>query len=140
YEIEPDLVVLGKGLANGEPAAVVVGRPDLIDALDFGEASDTFSGTPMACAAVCAALDVFEEEEVIKHVQKISQHCRAGFAELQGNFPFIKEIRGEGLVLGVEIDGPECANRCVLEAYLGNGRKGVHFLGPLAKQVLRVSP
>ncbi|MBI3119144.1 MAG: aspartate aminotransferase family protein [Candidatus Hydrogenedentes bacterium] len=140
YEVEPDLVVLGKGLANGEPAAVVVGRADLIDALDYGEASDTFSGSTMACAAVCAALDVFEEEEVVKHVQKVSEHCRAGFRGLQREYPFIRAIRGEGLVFGVEIDTPQRANQCVLQAYYGTHKKGVHFLGPLAKKVLRVSP
>lgn len=140
YEVQPDLVVLGKGLANGEPGAAVVGRADLIDALDYGEASDTFSGSPMACAAVCAALDVFEKDEVVAHVRKAAAHCRAGFEALQERFSFIRAIRGEGLVFGIEIDEPERANRLVLEAYRGHGKKGVHFLGPLAKKVLRVSP
>jgi 4-aminobutyrate aminotransferase-like enzyme len=140
YGIEPDLVVLGKGLANGEPGAVAVGRADLIDALDYGEASDTFSGTPMACAAVCAVMDAFEEDDLLKHVKKVAEHCRAGFAKLRERFPFIQAVRGEGLVLGVEMDTPARATACVLEAYRGNGRRGVHFLGPLAQKVLRVSP
>jgi len=140
YEVEPDLVVLGKGMANGEPAAAVVGRADLIDALDYGEASDTFSGTPMACAAVCAALDVFQEEKVVKQCQKMGARLQKGLEKLQEQFPFITAIRGEGLVFGVEISDPETANRCVLEAYRGTGKKGVHFLGPLAGKVLRVSP
>ncbi len=50
------------------------------------------------------------------------------------------QVRGEGLVYGLEAVDAEAANRCVLEAYRGDGKRGVHFLGPLAKKVLRVSP
>jgi 4-aminobutyrate aminotransferase-like enzyme len=140
HGVEPDLVVLGKGLANGEPAAAVVGRADLIDALDYGEASDTFSGCPGACAAVCAALDVFESEDIVGQVQAMAGPLRAGLERLQARFDFVREIRGEGFVYGLEIADAETAGRCVLEAYRGDGARGVHFLGPLAGKVLRVSP
>ena len=140
YGIEPDLVVLGKGLGNGEPAAAVAGRADLIDSLKYGEASDTFSATPRACAAVCAALDVFEEERVVEHCQAMAKVMAGKFEELLEAFPFIKAIRGEGLVYGIEMEDAETANRAVLEAYRGEGGQGVHFLGPLALKVLRVSP
>ena len=140
YGIEPDLVVLGKGLANGEPAAAVAGRADLIEALDYGEASDTFSATPAACAAVCATLDVFEEEKIVKHCRKMAKKMAAMLQSLRKRFGFIVDVRGEGLVYGIDIENAEIANRCVLEAYRGKGRKGVHFLGPLADKVIRVSP
>ncbi|GMV94229.1 MAG: aspartate aminotransferase family protein [Candidatus Hydrogenedentota bacterium] len=140
YEVEPDLVVLGKGLANGEPAAAVVGRADLIDSLNYGEASDTFSGNPRACAAVCATLDIFERERIVEHCQKVAPVLRQGLDALKDEFDFITAVRGEGLVFGVEMEDPEAANRCVLEAYRGANSKGVHFLGPLAQKVLRVSP
>jgi 4-aminobutyrate aminotransferase-like enzyme len=66
---------------------------------------------------------------------------RAGFERLQKQFPFIQAVRGEGLVYGIDIVDPETANRCVREAYNGADEGvGVHFLGPLAKKVLRVSP
>ncbi len=140
YGVEPDLIVLGKGMASGEPAAAVVGRADLIDALDYGEASDTFSGTPMACAAVCATLDVFEEDDVVAHCQKMAKHLSQQLEQLKEQFPFIKAVRGEGLVYGMEMENADIANRCVLEAYRGSGSKGVHFLGPLAQKVVRISP
>ena len=140
YGVQPDLVVLGKGLANGEPAAATVGRADLIDSLDFGEASDTFSGNPRACAAMCATFDVFKQERIVENCQKMAKVMQAGLGALKDRFSFIKYIRGEGLVYGVEIADDETANRCVLEAYLGAGKEGVHFLGPLAGKVLRVSP
>lgn len=140
YGVQPDLVVLGKGLANGEPAAASVGRADLIDSLKYGEASDTFSGNPRACAAICATFDVFAEENIVARCQAIAPQIRARLERLVDKFPFVKAVRGEGLVYGVEMADDATANRCVLEAYLGEGDKGVHFLGPLAGKVLRVSP
>lgn len=140
YGVQPDLVVLGKGLASGVPAAAVVGRADLVDSLNFGEGSDTFSATPAACAAVCATLQVFQEERIVDHCKAIAEKIRAGFESLQQEFSFIREVRGEGLVYGIEITDAATANRCVVEAYLGVNGKGVHFLGPLAEKVLRVSP
>ena len=140
YGVRPDLVVLGKGLANGEPGAAVVGRADVLGALDYAEGSDTYSATPGTCAAVCAALDVFREERVLDHVKKASKWLRGGLARLQKRFPFIRAVRGEGMVYGVEMTDAEVANRCVLEAYRAREKKGVHFLGPLAQKVLRVSP
>ena len=140
YGIQPDLVVLGKGVANGEPAAAAVGRADLIDTLDYGEASDTYSGNPRACAAICATFDVFKKERIVRHARKMGKRMQRRLNGLIDRFPFVKAVRGEGLVYGVEIVDDATANQCVLEAYLGTGRKGVHFLGPLAGKVLRVSP
>lgn len=140
YGVQPDLVVLGKGLANGEPAAAVVGRADLIDALDYGAASDTFSGNPHACAAVCATLDVFEEERIVEQCAMRAVQMRDGLDRLMQRFDFITAVRGEGLVYGVEMADDAVANECVLEAYRGDGRRGIHFLGPLSGNVLRISP
>ncbi len=140
YGVRPDLVVLGKGLGNGEPVAAVVGRADLIDSLEYGEGSDTYSGNPHACAAICAVFDVFKQERVVENCRKMAKVMRRGLDALQERFPFVKAVRGEGLVYGVEIRDDVTANRCVLEAYYGVGKTGVHFLGPLAGKVLRVSP
>lgn len=140
HGVQPDLVVLGKGLANGVPAAAVVGRADLIDALDYGEASDTFSGNPDACAAALAVLDVFDEEGALAHCRALAPALRAGLDGLRARFGFVTAVRGEGFVYGIEIKDPETARRCVLETYRGTAGAGVHFLGPLAQRVLRVSP
>src|SRR4029077_12781988 len=56
YGIEPDIVVLGKGLGNGVPVAAAVGRKDLFGSLEYGEGSDTWSANPLCCAAVLATL------------------------------------------------------------------------------------
>lgn len=140
YGVQPDLVVLGKGLGNGEPVAAAVGRADLVDSLNYGEASDTYSGNPRACAAICAVFDVFKEERVVENCRKMAKVMSRGLNGLKKRFPFIKAIRGEGLVYGIELSDDATANRCVFEAYQGAGKMGVHFLGPLAGKVLRVSP
>jgi 4-aminobutyrate aminotransferase-like enzyme len=140
YGVQPDLVVLGKGLGNGEPVAAAVGRADLIDSLTYGEASDTYSGNPHACAAVCATFDVFKRERIVRNCRAMAKVMQRGLHALRDRFSFIKAVRGEGLVYGVEICDDRTANACVLEAYYGIGKMGVHFLGPLAGKVLRVSP
>jgi 4-aminobutyrate aminotransferase-like enzyme len=149
YGIEPDVVVLGKGLGNGVPVAAAVGRADVFDALDYGEASDTWSANPLCCAGVLATLDEFAARDVLGAMKGPSAMIEAGLVGLQ-EFPFVAHVRGEqgGMVWGVETrdhagkTAAEWANEFVLAAYLGDGTTsdGVHLLGPLSKKVVRVAP
>ncbi len=142
YGIAPDMVVLGKGLGNGAPIAATVGPAELLDSMDYGEASDTYSGNPHGCAAVTAALDVYESQPIVANCRDMSRRLQAGLSSLREEFAHVANVRGEGLVWGVEMaptDGAtadEVANAAVLACY----HEGVHLLGPLAKRVLRVSP
>ena len=77
YGLEPDIVVLGKGLGNGVPVAAAVGRADLFGGLDYGEGSDTWSANPLCCAAVLATLDEFAGRDVLGH-------CRADLGDHRG--------------------------------------------------------
>src|SRR5262249_30644942 len=72
YSVEPDIVVLGKGLANGVPVAAAIGRADLFACLDYGEGSDTWSANPLCCAAVLATLDEFAARDVLAGCRKAS--------------------------------------------------------------------
>lgn len=83
YGIEPDIVVLGKGLGNGVPVAAVVGRKDLFDCLEYGEASDTWSANPLCCAAVIATLEEFENGKVLEHSRKVSAIIEEGLIALK---------------------------------------------------------
>src|ERR1700709_2075960 len=65
YGLEPDVVVLGKGLGNGVPVAAAVGATSVLGSLDYGEASDTWSANPLCCAAVLATLDEFATTNVL---------------------------------------------------------------------------
>lgn len=152
YGIEPDIVVLGKGLGNGVPVAAAVGRADLWASLDYGEGSDTWSANPLCCAAVLATLDEFAARDVLGPARKASAVIEAGLVRLK-ELPFVAHVRGEkgGMVWGVEMkdhDGrtaAEWADAAVLACYRGEAEAsahgdGIHILGALAKKVLRIAP
>ena len=112
YGLEPDIVVLGKGLGNGVPAACAAGRADVFGALGYGEASDTCSANPLCCAAVLATLDEFESQDVLGGARRSSAIIEEGLIALK-ELPFIAHVRGEkgGMVWGVEVDGVRRARR-----------------------------
>jgi 4-aminobutyrate aminotransferase-like enzyme len=145
-EIEPDFVTLGKGLGNGIAVSGVVGRGDIMKGLKYGEASDTWSANPLASAAVLATLDEFENSDILDRADELCQTLFRGLNRLKET-GLITKVRGEGVVFGIECgevngkSGGEVANAIVEAAYLKDGdRGGIHFLGPLAETVLRVSP
>ena len=146
YGLEPDVVVLGKGLGNGVPVAAAAGRADLFAVLDYGEASDTWSANPLCCAAVLATLEEFAAHDVLGDSRRASAVLEQYLVRLK-ELPFIAHIRGEkgGMVWGVETrdhagrTASEWANALVLACYQGEpGGDGIHFMGPLAKKVVRV--
>lgn len=146
YGVEPDLVVLGKGLANGVPVSAAVGRADLMAKMTYGEASDTWSGNPLSCAAVLATLDEYEQTDVLIRAAELAKHLERGLLRLT-ELPAVANIRGEGLVWGIECAAvgehaaADVANQAVLACYQGDDQgRAIHLLGPLAKKVLRVSP
>ena len=146
YGVEPDMVVLGKGLGNGIPVDAVVGRADLFAKLTYGEASDTWSGHPLGCAAVLATLDEFEEGNIIERSQELARTLEAGLARL-AELPPVAAIRGEGTVWGVQCaahasrTSAESAREIVRACYLGDDQdRAIHLLGPLSRDVIRVAP
>jgi 4-aminobutyrate aminotransferase-like enzyme len=147
YGLEPDVVVLGKGLGNGVPVAAAVGAVDLYASLDYGEGSDTWSANPLCCAAVLATLDEFAASDVLGAARRSSAIIEKGLLRLK-DLPFIAQVRGEkgGMVWGVETrdhagrSAPDWANAAVLACYRGEGDTGIHLLGPLAKKVIRIAP
>ncbi|MBS0211103.1 MAG: aspartate aminotransferase family protein [Planctomycetes bacterium] len=146
YGIEPDIVVLGKGLGNGVPVSAAVGRADLFDALNYGQGSDTWSANPLASAAVLATLDEFASGEVLAGARELSAVLRAGLTKLTQTGA-VAHVRGEGMVWGIEcqavgsMSAGEVARACVAACYLGDAQgRAIHLLGPLADKVIRVSP
>jgi 4-aminobutyrate aminotransferase-like enzyme len=147
YGLEPDVVVLGKGLGNGVPVAAAVGQNLLFSVLDYGEGSDTWSANPLCCAAVLATLDEFAQADILGQCRRASALLEEGLLRLK-QFPFIAAVRGEkgGMVWGVETcehagrSAADWANAVVLACYRGEGDLGIHLLGPLAKKVIRIAP
>lgn len=146
YGVEPDIVVLGKGLGNGVAVSAAVGRADLFAAMQYGEGSDTFSANPLASAAVLATLDEYETTEVLEQARRLSAVLERGLLRLT-ELPAIAHVRGEGVVWGVECapvgraSAHEVACAIVEACYRGDEQgRAIHLLGPLAGKVLRVSP
>jgi len=146
YGVEPDMVVLGKGLGNGVPVDAVAGRADLFAALNYGDGSDTWSASPLGCAAVLATLDEFEVHDVLGHARQLAGVIERGLTRLCQR-DIVTNIRGEGTVWGIECAvlgeyaADAVARACVEACYLGDDRgRAIHLLGPLAGKVIRVSP
>ncbi len=146
YEITPDFVCMGKGLGNGVPVSATVGRGDIMRNMGYGATSDTWSANPLACASVLATLDEFENSDVMENTSKLSKIFFEGLKKLKET-KVISKVRGEGMVFGIEcadvgnLKSTDVANKIVETCYLGlPGEDGIHLLGPLAGNVLRVSP
>jgi 4-aminobutyrate aminotransferase-like enzyme len=108
YGITPDIVTLGKPMGNGYPVAAVITRKDIVERFAFaGEVFSTFGGNPVAAQAALAVLDVIEDERLIRHVARVGAHLSD---ELRG---LSLDVRGQGLLVGVQTGGPETAARMV---------------------------
>ena len=147
YGLEPDLVVLGKGLGNGVAVSAAVGAASLFAHLPFGQSSDTWSGNPLSCAAVLATLDEFETTPVLDHAQQLAVLIEEWLLQMQNELDIVAHVRGEGIVWGIECaplgthSGADSANACIAACYHGDEQhRAIHLLGALAGKVIRISP
>ncbi|HEX9093411.1 MAG TPA: aminotransferase class III-fold pyridoxal phosphate-dependent enzyme [Coriobacteriia bacterium] len=102
--IVPDVVTLGKPMGNGHPVAAVITRREVIERFaSTREFFSTFGGNPVACAAGLAVLDVLEDEDLPRHAVEVGDHLRAGLRELAERHDVIGDVRGKGLLTGVEL-------------------------------------
>lgn len=102
--VVPDIVTMGKPMGNGHPVAAVVTRADIVDRLAArSEWFSTFGGNPVACAAALAVLDVIDVEGILANADAVGAYLRAGLAGLATRHEAIGEVRGSGLLLGVEL-------------------------------------
>jgi 4-aminobutyrate aminotransferase-like enzyme len=122
--VRPDLLCVGKGLASGMPISACIGRAEVMDAwpASRGEAlhTQTFLGHPPACAAALASLAVLEEEKLAPRAAEVGAHALARLRSATAGLGAVAEVRGRGLLLGVECAGPEIA-RAALEGLLARG-------------------
>ncbi|MBI1347863.1 aminotransferase class III-fold pyridoxal phosphate-dependent enzyme [bacterium] len=145
YGVEPDMVILGKGLGNGVPVAAVACNSQIAGHMKYGEASDTWSANPISSAAVLSTLDEFDAQNLMPHVAELTPLFFQGLDRLKET-GLVAKVRGEGLVFGIEaapfgaLAANEVAAKIVEACYLGADGVGIHLLGALAGKVLRVSP
>ena len=105
--IEPDLITLAKGIANGMPLSAVTGRADVMDAVHPGGLGGTYGGNPVAVAAALAAIEVMEEENLTEKATRIGEVITDHFEQVQKHDPRVGDIRGRGAMMAVELIDPE---------------------------------
>jgi LysW-gamma-L-lysine/LysW-L-ornithine aminotransferase len=103
WQTVPDIMCLAKGIAAGIPMGVTFLKPKVAEAMRVGEHSSTFAGNPIACAAGNAVLDVISEGNLVKRAAEIGNHFKCGLLELKERHPIIREIRGLGMMLAMEM-------------------------------------
>ena len=104
--IEPDVVLLAKGLASGVPIGACLARGAAAAVFKPGTHGSTFGGNPLACAAALATLEAIEEESLMKNAERVGSLILSGLREGLRGVAGVTEIRGHGLMIGVELDRP----------------------------------
>ena len=106
YGVSPDALSMAKALGNGFPIGAFMVKRELGNVLGAGTHASTFGGTPLACAAALAVLDVFDREGILENCKIQGEYLMAEIAKFARKYPFIKEVRGKGLIIGVVLDKP----------------------------------
>lgn len=107
--IRPDIITVAKGIGNGFPMGAVLISPDFKP--EYGQLGTTFGGNHLACAAALAVLDVIESEHLIDNAHETGEYLMAKLKELQATEKRITDVRGRGLMIGIDLDIPHKALR-----------------------------
>ena len=103
WDTAPDILCIAKGIAGGVPMGVTMVRPDILDCINKGEHSSTFGGNPLSCAAGTATLQALTQDGLIDNAEKMGELFRDGLERLKEKHTIIREIRGKGLMIGIEL-------------------------------------
>ena len=130
--IKPDLISVAKGIGNGFPMAAVLISPELKPV--YGQLGTTFGGNHLGCAAALAVLDVIEQEHLVENAHEVGEYLIGKLKELQQTEPHIVEVRGRGLMIGIELDVPHkpIREKLVYEEHC--------FTGCASTNILRLLP
>ncbi len=107
--ILPDVMTLAKGLGNGVPIGACLARGEVAEIFQPGTHGSTFGGNPLACSAALAVLNSIENGQLVARAAELGQRMLSGFQTQLADVPAVKDIRGKGLMLGIELDRP-CAD------------------------------
>lgn len=130
--IRPDIITVAKGIGNGFPMGAVLISPDFKP--EYGQLGTTFGGNHLACVAALAVLDVIESEHLVDNAHEAGEYLMAKLKELQATEKRITDVRGRGLMIGIDLDMPHKALRQNL-VYTQHC-----FTGCASKNILRLLP
>lgn len=135
FGIEPDIMTLAKALAGGAPIGALLAKDKIAAAFNPGDHASTFGGNPLVTSAALAVLEVFREENILENVRKVGKYLKEKLKNLQNKYSFVKQVRGLGLIIGMEltIPGNEIVNSCFEKGLLINctNQTVLRFLPPL---------
>lgn len=136
FGVKPDIVTLAKGLAGGVPIGAFMATDKVANAFKPGDHGSTFGGNPLACAAACVVLDALVNDNLMENAKEVGAYLKAKFDTYKEKYPtLIKEVRGRGLILGMELTRPgrEIANECLDWGAIINCTAGniLRFVPPL---------
>ena len=103
YGVQPDIMTLAKALGNGYPIAAVLAKPELADALEPGDHYSTWGANPVMCAAASATLDYIMENRLWENAERMGDNMLRRLKELEKSYDIVGDVRGQGLMIGVEI-------------------------------------
>jgi len=129
----PDVITVAKALGNGVPIGACLARGTAAGLMHPGNHGTTFGGNPLATRAALAVLDAIEQERLVEHAAELGQQLLEGFHERLAGLPGVKEIRGVGLMIGIELDRP-CA------ALVGRALENGLLINVTAERVIRLLP
>lgn len=126
--IRPDLITVAKGIGNGFPMGAVLISPEFKPV--YGQLGTTFGGNHLACTAALAVLDVMEEERLVYNARETGSYLMGQLKALQASCSHITDVRGRGLMVGIELDMPykDVRNRLVYEEHVFTGCSGTNTL------------
>ena len=103
WNTTPDIMCLAKGIAGGIPMGLVLAKQEIMDRMKLGEHSSTFGGSPIACAAGTATMEALIDDKLIDNAAKMGMHFKEGLNRLQEKHKIVRQVRGIGMMLGVEL-------------------------------------
>ena len=142
WGVEPDIITCAKGIANGAPMGATVATAEVADSFQ-GLTISTFGGNPVCCAAAQATIEVMEEENVLSNAQVVGSYLREKLEELKEKYPLVGDVRGMGLMQGVELvrEQKEPAVEEILKVFEATKRRGLLIgKGGLYGNVIRIAP
>lgn len=130
--VRPDMITVAKGIANGFPMSGVLISPKFKPV--YGMLGTTFGGNHLACAAAIAVLDIFEQENLVENARRVGEHLLEKLREIPG----VKEVRGQGLMIGLEFDYPvkDLRRKLLFEQKVFTGASGTNVIRLLPPLVL----